>query len=79
MYWKHDLKKEKKYCILFNFDRIIFIKIHIHKRIIGLLSLFCVVVFIHCVDVELMGLFDFIATTVNTYCFSNRILQRADE
>lgn len=26
MYWKHV--KKKKYCILFNFDRIIFIKIH---------------------------------------------------
>lgn len=36
MYWKHD----KEILYSFNFDRIIFIKIHIHEQMV---SVFCII------------------------------------
>lgn len=40
MYWKHD----KEILYSFNFDRIIFIKIHIHEQIVSVLYYFVVLV-----------------------------------
>lgn len=40
MYWKHD----KEILYSFNFDRIIFIKIHIHEQIVSVWYYFVVLV-----------------------------------
>lgn len=43
MYWKHD----KEILYSFNFDRIIFIKIHIHEQMVSCLLYYFIIVTLH--------------------------------